>query len=162
MSELTVKGKLDDSAIQRAEEDWKRRLRVLNYQIAETDYSLSRVARKSLLVVGSVTRTLEALGRIMPGAVDPAFDAIYQCIITTVSSLTSIAAAYAAGGITAPFAVIVESAAIGLSIFGTALALQGQKEASREIMRMNMEIRNLGTQVYSLRSSLSNIGGVFD
>lgn len=151
---INIMAKLDTTDVEAKENVWKARVTKLNYEIDAASAKLKRVVRSAFSAISSTVHAFTSVANAFGIAIPASFQAIFSAVTATVSSLTAIAAAYAAGGVTLPIAVLVEGAAIALSIWGIASALSGQQEAAQAMQRMN-------TALHSVSSAATGWGRVF-
>lgn len=149
--ELSVIAKLDDTDIKAKCTHWSQRLRQLNNQVKEHERNWGRTIRGTLSAIGMTTMFLRRFVGATASALNPVYTAILDAIMQTVYSLQAISAAYAVGGVTLPFAIVVEGAAIGLAAWGVATAMMGLQE-------MNSSMRNIQSMVDSLGSTMMSYG----
>lgn len=107
-------------------------------QLAKITKSVTRLTAVSIAgmfyqVVNSIRSVLSAAG-VSLGAVG---EAIVSSVVSTVSSLTAISAAWSSGGYTAWLGAIVGGAAITLSIMGNLFAAKQQQETSAQMNAAN-------------------------
>ena len=157
---FNIKLRADDREIERSEKDWRTRLRQLNSEVDMFMAKYKRAALASLSMISATASAAVSIFGLFPGLVQPAFAAALQAIIATVSSLHAIAAAYAAGGVTAWLSGIVETAAIGLSIAGFAAVITGQQEASKEFRKMSSVLRSIGSASIQTQRAFSAWEGI--
>lgn len=145
MADLEIQARLDTAQLEAQEAEWYQRLVKLNGQIDKTERNMERVVRSSwgaiTATVGAARGMAAALGVSFP----PIFDAIMTAVTQTVYSLQSIAAAYAAGVVTAPLTATLEMAAISLSIAAVAYTAVGQQKVAQDMQRVNNALRGWGT-----------------
>ena len=106
-----------------------------------------RASQRGLSALSATVSIFQTIGSYFPSALTPIFNAAMTAILTTVASMQAIAAAYMAGGVTAPLAAIVEGAAIGLGIIGFFEVLKGELNMKAEIDKMNSLMRQMGVAV---------------
>lgn len=155
---LEIRAYLDDSDIAAKEAKWKGRLRDLNAEVTKFETRVRVAAIRGLGALGATVSMLRAVGQYFPAAITPIFDAVLTAVTTTVSAMTAIAAAYAAGGVTAPIAVIVQGAAIGLSVIGVLATIEGAMNAQQELQKMSSTLQSMGTMTQSWQQFFSSLG----
>jgi hypothetical protein len=156
---LTVKIHVDETAVVATEAKWKNRIRQLNNDIRAFEFLAKKSVRRTMSAVSMTASAIQSIFSALPVAIDPVFRAILTAITTTITSLHAIAAAYAAGGVTAWLAGVVEVAAIGLSIVGIANAFAGQQQTQQELQRMSGVLRSIGSAMNSWTSAISSWSG---
>jgi hypothetical protein len=149
MSDLHIQVDLDTTRLEVQEANWKGRVERLNDDLSRTEVHMLMVSRKVMGAISSTITTMRSTLRAFGISLPAAWEAIVGAVMTTIASLQAIAAAYAAGGITAALAIPVELAAIGLAAFSVICVLTGQSEASRRLDDSEMALRSLGTTLTS-------------
>jgi len=147
--DFNIKLHVDDSEAVEKEAQWRERLARLNREVDLFETQVRVASVRGLSAMGATVSFINAIAGYFPHAITPMFQAVGAALTTTIASLHAIAAAYAAGGVTAPLAAIVEGAAIGLSIVSVFEVLKGQLNAQAELNKMAATVRSLGTMTQS-------------
>jgi len=133
MSELTVYVDLDTTRVEAKEADWKGRIQSLNAELSKTELHTLRVTRKVFTAITStihaVTSVLRACGIALPASVQ----AMLASVTGIFWSLQAMVAAYIAGGVTAPYAMALEAAALGFNIATLGIVLATGQEVDARI-----------------------------
>ena len=110
---FTIKGELDDSDIHNKTQKWESRITRINARLTAFIIRAKKAVRQTMSAISSTVGMIQSIFGLLPVAINPIFTAELSAIVTTITSLHAIAAAYAAGGVTAWMTGIVEAAAIG-------------------------------------------------
>jgi hypothetical protein len=113
-----------------------------------TSTSMRHVARAMIGVVGITTSIFEAIGITL----DPVGQALIGLITSTISALSSMSVALAAGGITAAMATVTAAAAIYLATVTLAGAVSGIDTSKSELRQAQNLLRMLHSSVTLFRA----------
>jgi hypothetical protein len=152
-----VKMDVDDTAVAAKEAKWKHRLRILNAEVDKFERKVRTAAMRGFGAMSSTVSFLNLLSGYFPSAMSPVFQAAMTAVTTTLAAMTAIAASYAATGVLFPIALIVETAAVGLSIVGVFEVLKGQLKMQSEFNKMAGVVRGLNTMAQSWGRFLSDL-----
>jgi hypothetical protein len=146
MSEnFNVKAQYDLTELDRQEAtEIQPRLQRLNNQIHQTEMNMERVVRRSFSAINATMTVARMMANSLGDAFPPIFNAIFTAITQTVYSLQSMAAAYAAGVVTAPLTAVLEMAAISLSIAAIGYTAMGQQQVAQEMQRVQSALSGVG------------------
>lgn len=139
-----VKAQYDETRLVQQEAEIQQRLRGLNQQITDTQSRMGKVLRKSGYAITATVGAARAMAGAIGQAFPPIFNAIFTAITNTVYSLQSIAAAYAAGVVTAPLTAALELSAISLSIAAIGYTAMGQQKVAQQMQSVNAALRGFG------------------
>lgn len=143
---FNVKARYDLSELDRQEAtEIQPRLNRIQGQINDTLQRMETVARKSGHMITATIGAARAMAGAIGQAFPPIFDAIFTAITSTVYSLQSIAAAYAAGVVTAPLTAALELSAISLSIAAVGYTAMGQQQVAQQMRGVQSALRGFGT-----------------
>jgi hypothetical protein len=159
MAELYIHMKADTTDVENKYNHWRNRIQHLNTEIQRQSRNWGRAIRgtlTALTMTGSLIRRFVGMTVL---ALNPVFTAIMDAVMQTFYSLQAIAAAYAAGIVTAGFAVLVEGAAVGLAIWGIAAAMTGQQTMQSKLRGVQSLVDSMGSTLTSYGRVLNTIGG---
>jgi hypothetical protein len=153
---FNVKAEYDLSRLDQQEAtDIQPRLRRINEQIQQTERNMEQVVRKSFSAISATVSVARMMASSLGDAFPPIFDAILTAITQTIYSLQSMAAAYAAGVVTAPLTAVLEMAAISLSIAAIGYTAMGQQQVAQDMQRVQNALSGMGRMG-------RHYGGVYD
>jgi hypothetical protein len=150
--ELVIKGNL--GPLQNDEAMAKRILDGVNEEIKQTERKLRTTVRASFRVVTSLVGTLRSVASMFGIAIPPLFDAILSAVTSTVLAMQAIAAAYAAGGVTAALVIPIEAAAIILSLTSVMVVAMGRQDLEHGLSTSESAIRSMGGTINAVERML--------
>jgi hypothetical protein len=145
MSGLSIMFFGDLAPLQKDEVEALRIIDKVNGEIEKSQQKLRTTIRGTLRAVSSVIATVRSVAACFGIAIPPIFDAVLSAVTSTVLAMQGIAAAYAAGGVTAVVAVPIEAAAIALSWLAVIWVAAGRSDVERELSLVESTLRSAGS-----------------
>jgi hypothetical protein len=157
--ELTVRARLDTSALEEKEAEWKLRLRALNNDVARTRTELKRTSIYASVVVGSVMSVLNVLVSTLPEPLRLVGTAAIGAVSSVVQAIMASALAMSAAGAANPLFLVQAAVAwigVEIAVFGLFAAIGAQQQLDADVSRMQSQMRSMGS---SLQGILGALGG---
>ena len=120
---------------------------------AKTKRLIMKEGRTLLRGIGSLINSVKLTIKALGGTLDPAMEAILTMVLSTITAMTSISLAYAAGGPLAWPSMILAAAGLGIAIGTQAAVLQHGDKITRDLDAAQAAILSWSTTFSSFQGT---------